>query len=52
MFANIKKTLDNIEQQLNEAKKEREEYKGSYRNVVAENERLKEQIAALQAQTP
>jgi regulator of replication initiation timing len=52
MFADIKNKLDSIEHQLNEVKKECEEYKGSYRNVVAENERLKEQVAALQAQTP
>jgi hypothetical protein len=40
--------LDSLEFALNEAKKERDDYKFSFRNVSAENERLKSKIAELE----
>ena len=39
--------LDNLESQLEEAKRDRDEFKASYRNVSAENDRLKARIAEL-----
>jgi hypothetical protein len=45
MFTKIKQMLDNLESQLEEARRDRDEYKASYRNVSAENERLKAIIA-------
>jgi archaellum component FlaC len=40
----IKVALDSIQEQLEKTKRERDEYKASYRNAVAEIERLKASI--------
>ena len=48
MISKIKQMLDTLEDALKEAKRDRDEYKGSYRNVLAENERLKDQISELE----
>lgn len=50
MITKIKQMLDDIDCQLKEAKRERDEYKASFRNVSAENEILKLRISELETQ--
>jgi chromosome segregation ATPase len=49
MFTRIKNMIDDIEGQLKEAKREREEYKASWRQAAAENAALTQQITELNA---
>jgi phage shock protein A len=50
MIIKIKQMLDDMDYQLKEAKRDRNEYKASFRNVSAENKRLKLRISELETQ--
>lgn len=52
MINRIKSLLDELENQLNAAKKERDEYKFSYQQACAENARLQQRITELEQHQP
>lgn len=49
MFTRIKNMIDDIEGQLKETQRERDEYKASWRQAAAENAALTQQITELNA---
>lgn len=51
MIDRIKKQLDELGNQLQLAKKERDEYKFSYQQACAENARLQQRITELEQRT-